>query len=213
MYKFLLFLIFMISLGTMVVWGTHSYFFANQQPLISYGEEINDDDFKDRVVVLLEESVVGSIDDSIYLINVVKAYQDKKISKIVVSGQKKNSGENRVLAIMDYFIARGVLEADLYPDFYSADPYHTCRRLHEVFSISKVLFVTDHFRAQQALFACQYLGKIDVKAWAWPADKNLGSFFDTFTSELGVLADVHLSAPEIYLEDRPVNIFAKLYPY
>jgi hypothetical protein len=203
----------MVSFGICLIWGIHSYFFADQQPLISYGEAITDDDFNDRVVVLFEESVAGEIEDSLYLINVVKAYQDQKINKIVVSGQKKKSGENRILAIMDYFIVRGVPEADLYPDFYSPDPYHTCRRLHEVFSISRVLFVADHFRGQQALFACQYLGKIDVKAWVWPAEKNSESLFSTFKSELSVLADVHLSEPSIYLEDRPVNIFAKLYPY
>lgn len=213
MYRFLLFVLFVVTLGGGVIWGTHVYFFAGQQPLVSYGQNISDDYFKDRVVVVLAASVPGDPENSIYLLNVLKAYQDKKISKIVVSGEKKEKQENRLLTIMDYFISKGVPEADLYPDFYSPEPFHTCRRLHEVFSIDKVIFVADHFRAQQALFACKYLGKLDAIAWAWPADEHLSDLFSAFKDELSVLADVYLIEPTVYLKDRPINIFAKLYPY
>lgn len=213
MYRFLLFLLFVVTLGAIMVWGTHSYFFAGQKPLLSYGESVEAERFQDRVAVLFAASVSDPIDESIYLLNVVKAYQDKQISKIVVSGELRENKENRILTIMDYFIGKGVAEADLYPDFHSPEPFHTCRRLHEVFSISKVIFISDHFRAQQALFACNYLGKVDATAWAWPADENVNGLLSAFKDELSVLADVYLSEPDIYLEDRPVNIFAKLYPY
>lgn len=213
MYRFLLFLLFTVTLGAIAIWGTHSYFFAGQSPLLSYGESIQAENFQDRVAVLFAASVNDPIEDSIYLLNIVKAYQDKQISKIVVSGELSEKKENRILAIMDYFISKGVAEADLYPDFHSPEPFHTCRRLHEVFSISKVIFISDHFRAQQALFACNYLGKVDALAWAWPADENMDGLFSAFKDEVSVLADVYLSEPDIYLEDRPVNIFAKLYPY
>ncbi|HOX97050.1 MAG TPA: hypothetical protein PL066_01685 [bacterium] len=212
MIRFLLFLLVMAGLGVFLVWGTHSYFFSGQQPIVDYEEDVALLDFDNRVVVILENAISSSLENDSYLTKVIAAYHDKKISKIIVSGQKEENSENKVLSIMDYLVQANVAVADVAPDFYSPDAYHSCQRLKTVFSLEKILVVADHFRAQQMLLACQQFD-LDVQAWSWSSDKKLVNLFDTFTDELRVLSDIYLTAPEVYLADRPINIFAKLSPY
>jgi vancomycin permeability regulator SanA len=212
MIRFLLFLAVMVVSGTFFVWGTHSYFFSGQQSIVFYEEEGSSVDFDNRVVVVLESAFPGDLVDNFYLNQLVAAYNDKKIHKIMVSGQKEENSENKIVSIMDYLVQAGVAVGDVAPDFYSPDAYHSCQRLKTVFSLEKILVVADHFRAQQMLLACQQFD-LDVQAWSWLADKELVNLFDTFTDELRVLSDIYLSAPKVYLADRPINIFAKLYPY
>lgn len=202
----------MAGFGVFFVWGTHSYFFSGQQAIVFYEEESSLLDFDGRVAVVLESAFPDNLDDDLYLNKLISAYQEKKISKIMISGQKEENSENKIVSIMDYLVQAGVAVADVAPDFYSPDAYHSCQRLKTVFSLEKILVVADHFRAQQMLFACHQFD-LDIQAWSWPADKELVNLFDTFTDELRVLSDVYLSAPEVYLADRPINIFARLSPY
>ena len=97
----------------------------------------------------------------------IRLYSEKKIEKILISGDNSTVTYNEVNPVRNYLIVNGVPEEDIFLDHAGFDTYSTMYRAREIFRVKSVIIVTQSFHLPRALFIAHQLG---VTAVGYSAD-------------------------------------------
>ncbi len=95
-------------------------------------------------------------------------YQQKKIRRIIVSGDNRFHNYSEPDTMKKVLIDKGVAAEDIYPDYAGRRTYDSCWRVKSIFSQTDIILVTQSFHMTRSLFLCNNLG---VKSIGFIADK------------------------------------------
>jgi SanA protein len=85
-------------------------------------------------------------------------YQEKKVSKILVSGDNSSLTYDEVYPIGKYLLSLGIPKQDIFLDYAGFDTYSSMYRARDVFGVTSLLVVTQHYHLPRALFIAHTLG-------------------------------------------------------
>ncbi len=113
----------------------------------------------------------------------LELYNNKKINKILVSGDHGTKNYDEVNAAKKYLLSKGVKGEDIFLDHAGFDTYDSIYRAKEVFGINDVIIISQNFHLARALYIAFNL---DINAQGFSADlhkyiseerNNLREFF------------------------------------
>lgn len=90
-----------------------------------------------------------------------KAYDEGKITKIIVSGDNSKSHYDEPTSMRNYLINLWVKKDDIYLDYAGFDTYDTLYRAREIFWVEKALLFTQEFHLKRALYIAE---KLEIKS-------------------------------------------------
>lgn len=96
-------------------------------------------------------------------------YQEKKVEKILVSGDDGTAIHNEVNPARDYLLTKGVLDSDIFLDHAGFDTYSSMYRARDVFRVESAIIVTQSFHLPRSVFLARRLG---IDAYGLPADQH-----------------------------------------
>ncbi|KKR06666.1 MAG: hypothetical protein UT32_C0017G0009 [Parcubacteria group bacterium GW2011_GWC2_39_14] len=100
------------------------------------------------------------------VLTAIKLYQDGKVGKIIMSGANPTVDYNEVQAMKDFAIGEGLPEDVIILDYAGRRTYDSCYRVKEIFSLNKIVLITQAYHLPRALYLCEELG---VSALGVPA--------------------------------------------
>jgi len=92
------------------------------------------------------------------VLTAIKLYQDGKVGKIIMSGANPTVDYNEVQAMKDFAINEGLPEDAIVLDYAGRRTYDSCYRLKNIFSLNKIILVTQAYHLPRALYLCEELG-------------------------------------------------------
>lgn len=117
--------------------------------------------------VYSQEAVSGVYADRLQV--AVDLYNNKKIAKILVSGDHGQIEYDEVNAGKKYLLDRGVLASDIFLDHAGFDTYDSIYRAKNIFNVQEALIITQKFHLPRALYFAKHL---DIEALGCEADLN-----------------------------------------
>jgi len=151
-------------------------------------------DGEDDPSPILEDRVLSAVD----------LYRAGKIKKIIMSGDNRTLNYDEPSAMIALALENGVPEEDLQPDYAGRRTYDSCFRAREIFSLTKVIVITQKFHLDRAMYICGTLG---IETYGFAADRNVyeNSFYnyvrDTYAFALAIW-DVNFRKPAVVLGDK-----------
>lgn len=137
-------------------------------------------------------------------ISAIGLYRDKKVEKILVSGDHGRSDYDEVNAAKDYMLANGVDAEDIFTDHAGFDTYDTIYRAKEVFGARSAILVTQEFHLYRALYIAKNL-KMDAVGFASDLHEYPGSWiFETreIFARVKAFSDVIMDSKPKYLGEK-----------
>lgn len=95
------------------------------------------------------------------ILTAVELYKNKKVEKIIMSGDNRFENYDEPSVMIDYAKKQGVPEDALQPDYAGRRTYDTCYRAKNIFGLDEAILVTQDFHLPRALYTCQSVG-LDV---------------------------------------------------
>lgn len=143
----------------------------------------------------------------------IKLYEEKKVSKILVSGDNSTVTHNEVNPVRLYLISKGIPDQDIFLDHAGFDTYSTMYRARDIFGISSVLITTQSFHLPRAVFIARELG---INAYGVNADVGhilfRNNVREVFADEKAVLDLVLNRKPKYLGEKIPISGDGRNYP-
>jgi SanA protein len=88
----------------------------------------------------------------------VELYFNKKVQKLLMSGDNQYSDYNEPGAMREYAIELGVPSEDIILDYAGRRTYDTCYRAKAIFGLENAILVTQSFHLPRAIYICNQLG-------------------------------------------------------
>ncbi len=88
----------------------------------------------------------------------IKLYEVGKVDKLLLSGDHGQTTYDEVNVMLDYVLARGVPDEDVFTDHAGFDTYATMYRARDVFKVETALIVTQDFHLSRAVYTARTLG-------------------------------------------------------
>ncbi|MDD5018183.1 MAG: ElyC/SanA/YdcF family protein [Eubacteriales bacterium] len=88
----------------------------------------------------------------------IAIYEAGKAGKLLFSGDHGQTDYDEVNAMMDYAIAQGVPEEDIFLDHAGFSTYESLYRARDIFCVSDVIIVTQAFHLPRAVYVARALG-------------------------------------------------------
>lgn len=88
----------------------------------------------------------------------LELYKQKKVSKILASGDNSTVYHNEVNPVRNYLLSKGVPAGDIFLDHAGFDTYSTMYRARDIFKVSSIVIVTQAFHLPRAVFIARSLG-------------------------------------------------------
>ncbi|MGI6340778.1 MAG: SanA/YdcF family protein [Minisyncoccales bacterium] len=113
----------------------------------------------------------------------LELYNNKKINKILVSGDHGTKNYDEVNAAKEYLLSKGVKGDDIFLDHAGFDTYDSIYRAKEVFGINDVIIISQNFHLARALYIAFNLGinargfSADLHKYISEEKNNLREFF------------------------------------
>ncbi|MGL4758080.1 MAG: SanA/YdcF family protein [Patescibacteria group bacterium] len=92
----------------------------------------------------------------------VALYDNKKILKILVSGDNREMDYNEPQAMKNYLLQKGIPDSDIVLDYAGLRTIDTCVRAKNTYQISSAYVISQPFHLPRALWLCSAQG-LDVK--------------------------------------------------
>jgi len=99
----------------------------------------------------------------------INLYEDKKVLKILVSGDNSTVSHNEVDPVRRYLISKGIPEQDIFLDHAGFDTYSTMYRARYIFGVTSMVIASQSFHLPRAIFLAHSLG---MKAYGMNADSG-----------------------------------------
>jgi SanA protein len=97
----------------------------------------------------------------------VSLYKLGKVDKLLLSGDHGQTTYDEVNVMLEYVLARGVPEEDVFTDHAGFSTYDTMYRARDVFKVTTALVVTQKFHLARAVYTARAMG---LDATGVPAD-------------------------------------------
>lgn len=88
----------------------------------------------------------------------IALYKLGKVDKILLSGDHGQTDYDEVNVMLDYVLARGVPDEDVFTDHAGFSTYDTMYRARDVFQVTTALIVTQEFHLARAVYIARTLG-------------------------------------------------------
>lgn len=111
-------------------------------------------------------------------------YQNKKITKILVSGDNwSDKYYNEPKAMKSYLVKNySISETSIFEDYAGLNTFDSCWRAKNVFNLQKIYLVTQAFHMQRALYLCRNVGLTVIPVVA--RDSNINTIVYGFGREV-----------------------------
>lgn len=126
-----------------------------------------------QVAIIFGAKVTGDMLSPMYADRVVSAlnlYHEKKIEKILISGDHGRSDYNEIDVVKEYLLSNNVPAEDIFTDYAGFDTYDTIYRAKEIFKVDSAILVTQRFHLYRAIYIAQNLG---MEVSGYEADLHL----------------------------------------
>jgi vancomycin permeability regulator SanA len=87
----------------------------------------------------------------------IQLYEEKKIKKVLMSGDNRFVYYNEPEAMRQYALSQGLPDEDIVLDYAGRRTYDTCFRAKAIFGLENVILVTQNYHLPRALFLCKNL--------------------------------------------------------
>ena len=164
--KVLLFVLFSLLAGLMVIWGL-SFYIGNATEAFIY-EEIEKIPSSETVIVLgasvfsdgkLSPILQDRVDTALEL------YNKNKVKQFLLSGDHKTDDYNEVDAMNNYLLKKNVPQSKIILDHAGYDTYDSMFRSKAVFNITEAIVVTQGFHLPRTIFIARNLD-LDFRGYA-----------------------------------------------
>ncbi|NJL97066.1 DUF218 domain-containing protein [Candidatus Gracilibacteria bacterium] len=88
----------------------------------------------------------------------VELYNNKTISKVLVSGDNSAIDYNEPRTMINYLKLQGIPETDIVADYAGIRTIESCWRARNVFGLKKAYLITQRFHLPRALYLCENMG-------------------------------------------------------
>jgi len=88
----------------------------------------------------------------------IKLYEEKKVSKILVSGDNSTVSHNEVDPVRKYLLSKGIPDEDIFLDHAGFDTYSSMYRAHDIFGVASMTVTSQSFHLPRAVFIARRLG-------------------------------------------------------
>jgi SanA protein len=88
----------------------------------------------------------------------VQLYKLGKVDKLLLSGDHGRTDYDEVNVMLDYVVARGVPDIDVFTDHAGFDTYDTMYRARDVFMVKTAVVVTQGYHLSRAVYTARTLG-------------------------------------------------------
>jgi SanA protein len=116
----------------------------------------------------------------------VELFANRKIDRIIVSGDNSRKNYDETDAMRDYLLSQNIMPRAIFTDYAGFDTYDSIYRAREIFSVENLIIVTQEFHLPRALFIAKNL---DIHAIGFSA--NLRKYRDNQRMQIReILANV-----------------------
>lgn len=136
----------------------------------------------------------------------IELYKEKKVSKILASGDNSTVEHNEVNPVRIYLLGKGIPDEDIFLDHAGFDTYSTMYRARDIFKVSSIIIVSQSFHLPRAVFLARSLGinAYGISAGEEPAPiKNYVR--EIFANEKAVLNLIFHRKPKYLGEEIPIT--------
>jgi vancomycin permeability regulator SanA len=88
----------------------------------------------------------------------VDLYRQKKIRKLLMTGDNSTQDYDEVSTMKRYAMAQGIPEKDITLDYAGFSSYESCYRAKAIFGVTQAVLVTQRYHLPRAVYTCQQLG-------------------------------------------------------
>jgi len=88
----------------------------------------------------------------------VKLYKDKKVQKILISGDNGKKSYDEISVMNGYLIEKGIEQDVIFGDYAGFDTYSTMARAKNIFDIKNAVIVTQKFHLSRSVYLAQQKG-------------------------------------------------------
>lgn len=88
----------------------------------------------------------------------IELWEEKKVEKILVSGDNGNKYYNEVVPVQKFMLEKGVPEDVIFLDYAGFDTYDSVYRAKNLFLVKDALIVTQEFHLPRAVYLCNKVG-------------------------------------------------------
>lgn len=99
----------------------------------------------------------------------LQLYTQKKVKRLLLSGDHGTVGYDEVNNMRNYLLGKGVDTRDIFLDHAGFDTYNSIVRAKDIFGMSEMIIVSQEFHLNRALFIAEKKG---VKAWGVISDHS-----------------------------------------
>lgn len=92
----------------------------------------------------------------------IELYNNKKVSKIIMSGDHTKENYDEVNTMKKYAIDRGVASVDIFMDHAGISTYDSIYRTKNIFKADKIIIVTQKYHLYRSLYIAK---KLDIEAY------------------------------------------------
>lgn len=128
----------------------------------------------------------------------VKLYKLGKVDKLLLSGDHGQTTYDEVNVMLDYVLARGVPEEDVFTDHAGFDTYDTMYRARDVFQVETAIIVTQDFHLSRAVYTARTLGleATGVVADIQPYGSETRAATREVLARMKAILQLHITQPE-----------------
>ena len=99
----------------------------------------------------------------------IKLYKNKKVEKLLLSGDNGNDEHDEILVMKNYCYQNGVDTTKIYVDYAGFDTYSTMYRAKEIFKIKRAILISQNYHLDRAV----YIGNaLEVQSFGFIADEG-----------------------------------------
>jgi SanA protein len=88
----------------------------------------------------------------------IELYKNKKVQKLLLSGDNGRDAYNEIIVMKTYCVQNGVDSAHIYLDYAGFDTYSTLFRAKHIFNIQEAILISQKYHLARAVFIGQNLG-------------------------------------------------------
>jgi SanA protein len=138
----------------------------------------------------------------------VKLYELGKVDKLLLSGDHDQVPYNEVDVMLDYVLAHGIPEEDVFTDNAGFSTYESMYRARDVFQVETALIVTQDFHLSRAVYTARGLGldAIGVVADLQPYRDEAENAAREILARVKAILQLHITHPGPTELGQPIPI-------